>query len=133
MAHFAKSTEREAPCTPELAEPACAAGAVVGGVDGGIIIGGAVDPLRRFAAGGSPCGRVGALEAPPAFRSIPIFCNRAHGGATVGGVGVTATVAGFLVGAATGSTGLGCCDGVGAMAIQAKVRTSIILDAVAHE
>ena len=101
MAHFAKFTAREAPSTPGLIEHGVTAGAVVGGIVGGIMIGGAVDPPLRFAGSGSTCGEVGAFEAPA-------FCSRAHGGATVGGVGVTAAVVGLLVGTAAPSVGLIC-------------------------
>ena len=116
MAHFAKSTEREAPWAAEWLLPVaptagaglvCAAGAVVGvgGVDGGIIVGGAANPpddaapeLRRFAVGGPPGGEVGTLVASSAFRSAPMFRSQAGGGATVGGVGVAATAASCFVG-----------------------------------
>ena len=118
MAHFSKSTARDAPWAAELLLPiapaasagvVCAAGAVVGvgGPCGKIIVGGAGNPadneapeLRRFAVGGSPGGELGPLAASSASHSAPMFRSNACDGATVGGVGVAAITASCFVGTA---------------------------------
>ena len=89
--------------------------------------------LRRFAAGVLLGGGLGPLAAFSAVPPVPVFRSNACGGATVGGVGVTSIAASFSDGTAVCSICAGCLVGFGAMAMQAMVSTSTILNAVAHE